>query len=118
MNSTRSNVMEHLPSDLIVVLDLLELRLREFYGDRYSGLVLYGSHARGEADEGSDIDLLLILKGKVNPAQELRVAGRIKWPLSLRAGYTISLLPVSIEAYKSSEQPFLRNARGEGVALS
>lgn len=114
----RASVAGHLPPDLLALLDRLTLELREFYGERYRELVLYGSHARGEADEGSDVDLLLILEGEVNSAQELRVAARIKPPLSLGAGYTISLLPIGTEVYESSEQPFLRNARGEGVTLS
>jgi predicted nucleotidyltransferase len=36
-----------------------------FYGERYKGLVLFGSYARGEAVQGSDVDLLLLLDGVV-----------------------------------------------------
>ncbi|MGI8911693.1 MAG: nucleotidyltransferase domain-containing protein [Rubrobacteraceae bacterium] len=39
--------------------------LGTIYGERYRGMVLYGSYARGEADEGSDVDLLLLLDGDV-----------------------------------------------------
>lgn len=38
------------------VLRDLAGNLRKLYGRRYRSLVLYGSHARGEADEGSDVD--------------------------------------------------------------
>ncbi len=118
MDSARASVIERLPPDLTALLDQLALELKAFYGRRYRGLVLYGSYARGEADEGSAVDVLLLLEGEVNTARELLRAGQVKWPLSLEAGYTVSLLPVSIEAYRSSEQPFLRNARGEGLSLS
>lgn len=33
---------------------------KEFLGDRLVSIVLYGSHARGEARESSDIDLFII----------------------------------------------------------
>jgi uncharacterized protein len=117
MDSARASVIESLPDDLSVLLERLALELKELYGDRYKNLVLYGSYARGEADEGSDVDVLLLLEGKVDTTRELLRASEVKWPLSLEAGYTLSLLPVSVEAYQSSEQPFLRNARNEGIRL-
>ena len=118
MDSARASAIERLPPDLARLLNRLALELKKMYGERYRGLVLYGSYARGEADEGSDVDLLLLLEGPVNPTRELLRAEEAEWPLSLEAGYTVSLLPVSVEAYRSSEQPFLRNARGEGISLS
>ncbi len=117
MESGKEKTIE-LPGDLASLLDRLAEGLRELYGERYRGLVLYGSYARGEADEGSDVDLLLLLEGEVDSATEIIRAEPIEWPLSLEAGYTTSLFPVGVEKYRSSEQPFLRNARGEGVALS
>ena len=118
MDSARARAIESLPDDLSVLLDRLALELKELYGKRYRGMVLYGSYARGEADEGSDVDVLLLLEGEVNTSRELLRTEEVEWPLSLEAGYTISLLPLSVEAYRSSEQPFLRNARGEGISLS
>ena len=38
-------------------------RLRAALGDNLIGVVLYGSHARGEAREDSDVDLLVIARG-------------------------------------------------------
>ncbi|MDQ3508384.1 MAG: nucleotidyltransferase domain-containing protein [Actinomycetota bacterium] len=89
-----------------------------FTEKRYRGLVLYGSYARGEADEGSDVDLLLLLEGEVDSAAEIIRGEEIEWPLSLKAGYTTSLFPVGVDKYRRSEQPFLRNARGEEVTVS
>ena len=36
--------------------------LEKYYGDRLAGLILYGSQARGQAEAGSDIDLLVLLQ--------------------------------------------------------
>lgn len=117
MSPARTGAIERLPSDLAELLDRLATELRALYGGRYRGLVLYGSYARGEADEGSDVDVLLLLEGEVDTARELLHAAQAKWALALEAGYTVSLLPVSVEAYLDSEQPFLRNARREGIPL-
>ena len=37
------------------------------YGDRLAKIVLFGSQARNEAVNGSDIDILIVLKGEVRP---------------------------------------------------
>lgn len=92
--------------------------LRELYGDRYRGLVLYGSHARGQADEGSDVDLLLLLDGHVQIGTEIRRSSDLVASLSLESGLVLSLIPVNIEDYRSSPEPYLVNACREGALLS
>lgn len=109
-----SPAASRLPAALTDLLSRLSDGLRTLYGERYRGLVLYGSYARGEADEGSDVDLLLLLDGEVDTVQEVLYAQEIKWPLALEADYAVSLLPVSLEEYLNSKEPFLWNARREG----
>ncbi len=36
-------------------------RVRHTFGSRLAYLVLFGSHARGDAGEGSDVDVLVVL---------------------------------------------------------
>jgi hypothetical protein len=40
-------------------------------GDRFAGLWLYGSQARGAAGPESDIDLIVLLRGMERPGQEI-----------------------------------------------
>lgn len=102
-------------ADLDGLLGWLARGLEALYGERYRGLVLYGSYARGEADEGSDVDILLLLDGKVNVARELRYVEPIVWPLSLELEIVVSLLPVSVERYRNGKDPFMLNVRREGI---
>lgn len=44
------------------VLQELQKKIIEFYGDRLISLIIYGSYARGTATSQSDLDLLLIVK--------------------------------------------------------
>jgi predicted nucleotidyltransferase len=100
------------------VIRELDGGLRELYGERYRGLVLYGSHARGEAYEGSDVDLLLLLEGQVQVGTEIRSSSDLGASLSLESGRVLSLIPVSLEDYRASSDPYLVNARREGALLS
>jgi predicted nucleotidyltransferase len=50
----------------------IRARLEEAHGERLAGVVLYGSEARGEACEDSDIDLLVLLRGPVRYLADLR----------------------------------------------
>lgn len=64
------------------------------------------------------MDILLLLDGEIDVAREIIRAEEVKWPLSLKMGYTISLLPVSLVYYRSSGEPFVQNIRREGVAVA
>jgi uncharacterized protein len=107
-----------LTQDLRELLGRLDRELSEIYGERYRGLVLFGSYARGEArGKDSDVDLLVLLEGEVNGWQEYLKIEPVSWPLSLESGYVLSIFPVNIEAYEEPRKPFIVNARKEGVSL-
>lgn len=101
--------MSSLPPWLSAATRRLEAGLRELYGQRFQGLLLFGSYARGEADEGSDVDLLLLLDGPVNAAREILRVQPIKVPIALEAEVTLSIVPVSLEQYERRATSFLRN---------
>lgn len=44
------------------VLNEFVKRIKKDYGDKIEKIILFGSYARGEAKEGSDIDVLIITK--------------------------------------------------------
>ena len=48
----------------------LKTKLAEIYQDRLAFLYLFGSQARDTAEEGSDIDILVVLSGDVDPNLE------------------------------------------------
>jgi len=53
--------MRHTPDKLLMGLDLFKKELISHYKDKFYKLYLYGSYARGDYTEDSDVDLALIL---------------------------------------------------------
>ncbi len=99
------------------IISELESELRALYGPQLVRLVLFGSQARGDAEEGSDIDLLVVLAGPVDAWEEIERSGRIVSDLSLKHAVVISCVFVAAERYASEESPLLLNVRREGVLI-
>jgi len=111
--------MDRLPPALTQTLSQLARGLRELYGDRFRGLVLYGSYARGEAAEGSDVDLLVLLDGPVQSVRELVRMEPVTWPLALQSGFALSTLPFSFQAYRQAkDDSFLAAVRRDAIAAA
>ena len=92
-------------------------RLKAHYGDRFAGLILYGSEARGDATEGSDVDLLVLLRGPFERLTELRAIVDLLYPLQLRMDRLLSVRPASADAYERGQLQLYRNVKEEGVAV-
>ncbi len=99
------------------ILDDLNVQFQALYGQRLARLVLFGSHARGEAELGSDIDVMVVLKGKVRPGKEISRAGRSMAALSLKYDSVISCTFVSNERFAKEQSPLLINVRRDGITL-
>lgn len=98
-------------------LNALRKALQTLYGDRLVRIVLYGSHARGEAAPDSDVDVMVVLRGSVRPLRELRRMSTIATDLSLEHELLISLLPISKTTVEAGELPLLRDIQAEGVVV-
>jgi len=111
------NQQETHPNKTEEILNDLKWRLREFYGDRLVSIILYGSHARGDAEEGSDIDIVMALSECVNPLEERDRMGDILYELDVKYDTVISVVVVDARDLDTRETPFLLNVRREGIVL-
>jgi predicted nucleotidyltransferase len=70
------------PAEVQDALRDLQAALRQLYGPQAPSLLLYGSYARGEANEASDVDVLLVYPEQVPAGGEIqRLAGKPRpWP--------------------------------------
>ena len=102
---------------LKTILTQLRSQLETIYGDRLVQMVLFGSQARGDAHPDSDIDILVVLKGQVNPGEEIKKTSRKRAELSLTHDVVISCLFMDEDRYYNRKGPLLRNIRKEGMAI-
>jgi predicted nucleotidyltransferase len=97
------------------VLREFKKEVRKLYGRRLKKVILFGSWARGEATEESDIDLLIVLGDEVIPGREIDRMIDIITDMNLKYGVLISVHPVSEEDFYKLKSPLLINVRREGV---
>ncbi len=102
---------------VVSILDDLRERFAELYGDRLIEMVLYGSRARGDAEPGSDIDILVVLRGPVNSGEEIARTGNIVSEISLKYDEAVICTFIDEERYRERNGPLLRNIRKEGVRI-
>ena len=86
----------------------------KLYGERLKDVILYGSWARGEGTEESDIDLLVLLEGRVIPGREIDRMIDIITEINLKYGVLLSIYPMAEGDYTTITSPLLINVRREG----
>jgi len=97
------------------ILNEFREEIEKLYSNRLKSIILYGSWARGDATEESDIDVLIVLEGKVIPGKEIDRMIDVITEINLKYGVLISVYPVSEEDYSTINSPLLINVRREGV---
>lgn len=95
----------------------LRAQLQSLYGPRLKKLVLFGSHARGDAEPGSDVDVLVVLEGPINSWEEIQRTSDIRVDLCLKYEVVVSCVYVVADNYEQEKSPLMINVRREGLAL-
>ena len=106
-----------LPGQVKSALRELQAALRQLYGVQAPQVLIYGSYARGEANEASDVDVLLLYPEKVSAGSEIQRLGSILADLNIRYQVLISVLPASQNELQNSHDSFWNNIRREEVTL-
>jgi len=87
------------------------------YNDNLVNIVLYGSYARGDYNQKSDIDLLVVLKNIQSIGKEIDKIVDAIYDINLKYNTLISIVPITYKDYKNINSPLLLNVREEGVLV-
>ena len=95
----------------------LKAGLVRIYGDRLKAVYLYGSYARGDYRQGSDVDVMILLKDYKNYWKEQSKISQLESDVSLEYDVTVSCIFIKQIQWETSsdERPIIYNIRKEGV---
>jgi predicted nucleotidyltransferase len=91
--------------------------LEDLYGKKIKRVIVYGSFARGDATEDSDIDLMVVVDDMNNPREVEKSLNGLLFDILLDKGELISVMAIPESIFYGYNSPFLHNVREEGVSL-
>ena len=109
--------MKRTTKDIEEILKKAKSILQKIYGKRLKGIILYGSYARGEAVEGSDIDLIVLLENMQDPIDELEKCSKEIHQLDFVYDTLISIIPFDLKQFNTRKLPIILNAKKEGITI-
>ena len=109
--------MQIIKTRLSQTLEKLKEQLFRQYQEQLSSLILFGSQARKEANSESDIDVLVLLKGEVNPLIEIKKNSIWLADLCLETEALINCIYLSEEQFQIRNDPLFRQIKQEGIIM-
>jgi predicted nucleotidyltransferase len=97
------------------LIDRIKARLRELYGGSIRKVIVYGSHARGQATGESDIDVLVLVDASLDPWEVRGSLSDLLFDIVLEEGELVSVIAVPEDTFENYNSPFLLNVRREGI---
>jgi len=92
-------------------------RALDKYGDRIESIILFGSVARGEAGEESDIDILVVTKKEDFRLRRMLI--EIAFDILLDTGENISVKALSKDEFERHKNfSFLKSVISEGIKIA
>lgn len=92
--------------------------LKKLYGEELSALILFGSHARQEANPESDIDFAVVLKNpSTTSTSEIFKISYITQAIGVKYGQLVSYIGMPEDKYRNSSFGIYQEIRKDGVVI-
>lgn len=110
-------IVEKIGSEIYIATHFKE-EMRRLYGERLHKIILFGSYARGDFHQESDMDFLVVLNDEnIKSLNEKKVIRQTLEKWSEEMSYFISPLPISKTDYLQKQSPLLFFIRKEGKEI-
>ena len=107
--------------ELFKIIKELRIRLEFLFKDEKIEVILFGSYARGDMQEGSDIDLLFLVDSSRQTIREKHwQVGEAAAEVLMDHGIVVSPIVENRAYYHANANilPFFKNVQREGVRIS
>lgn len=107
-------------SELQRVLDAVKNASKRLYGDKLHRIILFGSYARGDNTEESDIDIMIVLNCETDDIKKLRsLTAEMASDISLEQEVFLSVLLRDKKHFENNLDflPFYQNIAREGIMV-
>ncbi len=110
-----------MPVHISNIMEDFAKNVRRILGDSLDSVIVYGSYARGDYSETSDIDVMLLVS--LGNEEIKKISDQISdlaFDFLMKYGVDISPVITNIDHfnYWADNLPYYRNVRDEGVKLS
>jgi predicted nucleotidyltransferase len=110
--------MSKIPKEISALSQEFVSKVSQLYGNRLSKVILFGSYARGEQHEESDVDYLVVLNDdEIRSYHEIDNLSPLTSDLGLKYGFWISAIPYTSRKLYFGNTPLGFNVIQEGIEL-
>lgn len=89
--------------DLTKIKNIILATQTELKKNNISKIILFGSYANRKANEGSDVDLMLLLSRSISRKEKLKLLGEL-WNKLAQDGYEVDLIIKSNKEYEMTKK--------------
>ena len=112
-----------MPNNIQKIVNDFSKKVEKILGNRLKKIVLYGSYARGDYNENSDIDIMILTDLTNEEIIEYReLVSNIAFDIEFDTNFEVMISPLvkNIEKFEYwlKALPFYMNVQREGVVLS
>lgn len=111
----------NMPTELHEITNAVALEAEKTFGSRLERVLLYGSYARGDYDEQSDVDIMVIVNAVPEEINALsKPIRKLCGELLYEHGVVVSVCVQDGATWRRFAEalPFFRNVRGEGIGIA
>ena len=99
------------------IVDEIKKVLIRKYKNGIKQVLVYGSFARGEATEASDIDMVVIIDDSLNAENVEKELSDFLFDILLERKELISVFAIPESIYENYNSPFILNTKAEGIII-
>lgn len=110
-----------MPNSINQIISIFNEKVKEVLGNRLKKIILYGSYARGDFNNSSDVDIMILTDCTFEEIEEYRdIISDIAFDIELENGIVISPIIKNIDKYNARVNfvPFYKSVKKEGVVLN